>query len=291
MSNKIRFFVGLTTASVLSLCISICSFAGSKTEAASIDRSEYLRYNAQRLTWDAETITLKGYFENVSDSKDVYGICDASIDILDADGNAAISTTMNSHSLSSVCLGPGEKWNYTIIRELSGFDPDNYNIKEGFSTSVSCAFSTRSHSVNCSYCSARTDTSFQTEDTMSEAEWQLLKAKLAAALNEGTSSEQNTGSSGGGIIYDYPTTSSVQKRTCTKCGGSGRITCTSCNGRGSKEQQERAHCLILHHPDCPGTCHGSCHKRHDYYTITKRCIICDGKGTKVCTTCHGTGSY
>lgn len=266
--------------------------AEPKTEAASLDDSGYLRYVAEGLSWDTEGITLSGYFVNISSDQDVYGLTDGTLVINDAAGTPAISTSLNSRSLGEVSLGPGEKWTYTVEREISGFDPDAYNVRT-FSTSVACEFSIRSHTKNCSGCGSRGAASFATEDTMSEEAWQQLLAKLKSALDDGDSGQKASSVSGGNTYT--PALGADKTSICSTCGGAGSRICEKCNGLGYKMIRKRVDiCQVLHHSDCPafgkktGKCN-DCHTRHDYYDSKQKCIYCEGSGKRECTRCGGTG--
>lgn len=290
MKKHFKVFTAMSTIMILTASMHMVSFAEPKASSASLDHSAYLRYEPQSLTGDTDQVTVTGYFINVSSDKDIYGITDTQFVINDANGNPAITTTLNSGDLSEVQLGPGEKWNYSVVRTISGFSVAAYNVQT-FSTSVSCEFSIRNHDSNCSYCSSRNNTSFNTEDTMSEEQWQMLLAKLKEIQKDSPSGNSSSNAADyTPAPYTPITVPEAHTRNCRKCGGSGKLICEHCNGVGYKEWSERVFCLVAHHTDCTGNCHGSCHKRHDVYIRKDKCIRCEGTGMERCSSCHGTGT-
>ena len=290
--NKIAALLLMTV--YLTVCIAPISLASPAAGSASLDNSGYLRYQAKTLSWNGDEITISGCFANVSKDKDVYDMSGASFVINDADGNPAISTTLNSGDLKEVRLGPGEIWDYSVVRTISGFNPETYNVMT-FSTSVSCEFSIRDHESNCSYCSSRDNPTFKTEDTMSEEQWQQLLAKLRTEVNGGSSDQSNSGQPDQVQIPYTPI--QIPERTvrnCTKCGGSGKRICEHCEGVGYKQRREQRTCLVAHHVGCNkypnlGVCRPSCHEA-DYYWTKDKCTWCNGTGMESCTLCRGVGT-
>lgn len=267
MKKSFRFLNYLMICVILSLSSAMPAFAHSHGSEAPVDSSDYLRYQAKGLSWKDDQITLTGSFVNVSADRDIYDICNASIAINDSAGNPAISTSLNSKSLGEVLLGPGETWEYTIVRTIENFDPDSYNIKADFTTQVSCDFSIRRHASDCTFCASRENPSFQTEDTMTEEEWQMLLAKLKAALSDSDSA--SAGSTQTNLPNDYPYIEiEAPKQTCARCGGTGRRICTTCDGTGSYHL-DRGHGMVW----------------------TGVCSVCHGHKTTTCTLCFGKGYY
>ncbi|MDO5348441.1 MAG: hypothetical protein Q4E86_00765 [Lachnospiraceae bacterium] len=268
MRKSFRFLNYLIVCMILTLSSAMPAFAHLHGSDGSMDSADYLRYQAKDLSWKNDQITLTGSFVNVSADRDIYDICNASIAINDSAGNPAISTSLNSKSLEEVLLGPGETWEYTIVRTIENFDPDSYNIKAGFTAKVSCDFSIRKHASDCTFCASRENPSFQTEDTMTEEEWQMLLAKLKAALNDSDSSS-STSSAQANLPSYYPYIEiEAPKQTCVRCGGTGRRVCTTCDGTGTY-RLERGHGMVW----------------------TGVCSVCHGHKTTSCTLCFGKGSY
>jgi len=287
MKLTFKFLSVLSISIIISFTLSLIVSA----ESSVLTSSDYLVYEPQNLSWNSSSITLSGYFTNVSTNKDIYNVRDLSISINDADNNPAVSTSMNNDDLTDVQIGPGETWKYTIVREMDNFDPEKFYIKEGFTTTVSCEYSVRSHTKDCSYCAARTNTTFETEDTMSEEARQLLLAKIKNALENSSPEQKSYTPTYNPVPYVPITNYEPQKIICKKCDGLGKVLCSSCNGMGYKEHREHSTCLVLHHSDCPGNCHGKCHSKHDYYWVKDKCTICGGDGYKNCSLCHGDGKY
>lgn len=293
--KKLKYTSLSALIAIILVFTNITVWAETKAGATSSDES-YLKYQAQSLNWSDDEVTVTGYFINVTTDKDIYDIKNASFVINDADGNPAISTTLNSRDLSEIQLAPGEKWEYSVVRTISGFNPATYNVQNAFSVRVSKEISIRDHGANCSYCAARDNPTFKTVDTMSEEEWQMLVAKLKAAVGNESPGQNNSPD----INYDPVPYTPIPvpentKRNCTKCGGSGKLTCTHCNGVGYKEHREQATCLVAHHTDCyqypaKGVCRPSCHERHDFYWKKDKCTWCNGTGLESCSLCRGIGT-
>lgn len=271
-------------------------FPAAAEVKASEGSASVLTYQADSLSWNGEEITVKGTFTNSSTDKDITQIDSATLIIQDADGVQVFETTLNSSSLGDVKLAPGETWNYTVIRTISGFNPDNYDLADSFRAGCTSDISISSHKSGCSFCRSRGNLTFSSEDTMSQEEWNALLAKLQQAVKDGNGSASS--GSGGTYVPDFYTTDtyhSADMKTCTKCGGAGYLFCTKCNGIGYKERQEKGFCLVNHHADCPslGTngaikCN-DCHERHDYHTVRDSCHWCGGDGRIDCSKCFGRG--
>ena len=236
------------------------SFPAAAEAKAGEGDSGVLVYQPENLSWNGEEITVTGSFVNMSADKDITAVNSATFSVFDASDKKITETTLNSSSLGEVKLAPGEKWSYTIVRTVSGFKPENFNISAGFKTGCSTDITIGSHGSGCSFCSSRGSLTFRTEDTMSQEELQNLVAKLKVA-----------------------------------CGGAGSLICEKCNGIGYKTRQERQTCLVAHHADCPairgkgGRCN-DCHERHDIKTVKDKCLWCNGSGRTTCRTCHGRGT-
>lgn len=270
--------------------------AAAEAKAAEGD-SGVLVYQPENLSWNGEEITVTGSFVNMSADKDITAVNSATFSVFDASDKKITETTLNSSSLGEVKLAPGEKWSYTIVRTVSGFKPENFNISAGFKTGCSTDITIGSHGSGCSFCSSRGSLTFRTEDTMSQEELQNLVAKLKVALGKDDSSAAAGGGSGaGGAYIPYipdTSTSGNQQRACSACGGVGYTICEKCNGIGYKTWEERQFCLVLHHSDCPGRNDGrcnDCHERHDMLTKKSDCIRCYGDGKIQCKICAGRGT-
>ncbi len=271
------------------------SISSAAEPKASEGSAGILKYQAENMSWDGETITVKGYFSNTSAEKDITGIDSVSFTVKDGSGKEITKTSLNTGSLGEVKLAPGEKWSYTVVRKVSGFKASNYNLKTSFRVSCTSDISVSSHGNPCSFCSSRGTPSFSTEDTMSQEEWEALLAKLKKAVGKDGSSA-GTGSGTGFYIppaASYSGSSSAKgKKICPKCSGTGYYICESCNGMGYKERQERTTCLVLHHTDCTYSaihrCNG-CHERHDIRTVKDKCLWCGGDGKMDCSRCFGAG--
>ena len=273
------------------------SFPAAAEAKAGEGDSGVLVYQPENLSWNGEEITVTGSFVNMSADKDITAVNSATFSVFDASDKKITETTLNSSSLGEVKLAPGEKWSYTIVRTVSGFKPENFNISAGFKTGCSTDITIGSHGSGCSFCSSRGSLTFRTEDTMSQEELQNLVAKLKVALGKDDSSAAAGGGSGAGGAYTpYITdtsTSGNQQRACSACGGIGYTICEKCNGIGYKTWEERQFCLVLHHSDCPGRNGGrcnDCHERHDMLTKKSDCIRCYGDGKIQCKICAGRGT-
>ena len=274
------------------------SFPAAAEAKAGEGDSGVLVYQPENLSWNGEEITVTGSFVNMSADKDITAVNSATFSVFDASDKKITETTLNSSSLGEVKLAPGEKWSYTIVRTVSGFKPENFNISAGFKTGCSTDITIGSHGSGCSFCSSRGSLTFRTEDTMSQEELQNLVAKLKVALGKDDSSAAAGGGSGAGNYVPYvpdTSTSGKQQKTCSTCGGAGSLICEKCNGIGYKTRQERQTCLVAHHADCPairgkgGRCN-DCHERHDIKTGKDTCLWCNGSGRTTCRTCHGRGT-
>ncbi len=263
---------------------------------ASEGSGNVLKYQAENLSWDGETITVKGYFINAGTKKDITRISSAVFSVKDGDGKEITKTSLNSGSLGEVKLAPGEQWSYTVIRKVSGFRPSDYNLKTSFQVSFTSDISVSSHGNPCSFCSSRGTPSFSTEDTMSQEEWEAMLAKLKKLVGKNGSSAET----GSGTGFYLPPTGSYSgssasggKKICPKCSGTGSYICESCNGMGYKERQERMTCLIAHHTDCTyysiHKCN-KCHERHDIRKVKDKCLRCGGDGKMDCSQCFGAGT-
>ena len=273
------------------------SFPAAAEAKAAEGNSGVLVYQPENLSWNGEEITVTGSFVNMSADKDITAVNSATFSVFDASDKKITETTLNSSSLGEVKLAPGEKWSYTIVRTVSGFKPENFNISAGFKTGCSTDITIGSHGSGCSFCSSRGSLTFRTEDTMSQEELQNLVAKLKVALGKDDSSAAAGGGSGaGGAYIPYipdTSTSGNQQRACSACGGVGYTICEKCNGIGYKTWEERQFCLVLHHSDCPGRNGGrcnDCHERHDMLTKKSDCIRCYGDGKIQCKICAGRGT-
>ena len=273
------------------------SFPAAAEAKAAEGNSGVLVYQPENLSWNGEEITVTGSFVNMSADKDITAVNSATFSVFDASDKKITETTLNSSSLGEVKLAPGEKWSYTIVRTVSGFKPENFNISAGFKTGCSTDITIGSHGSGCSFCSSRGSLTFRTEDTMSQEELQNLVAKLKVALGKDDSSAAAGGGSGaGGAYIPYipdTSTSGNQQRACSACGGVGYTICEKCNGIGYKTWEERQFCLVLHHSDCPGRNGGrcnDCHERHDMLTKKSDCIRCYGDGKMQCKICAGRGT-
>ena len=273
------------------------SFPAAAEAKAGEGDSGVLVYQPENLSWNGEEITVTGSFVNMSADKDITAVNSATFSVFDASDKKITETTLNSSSLGEVKLAPGEKWSYTIVRTVSGFKPENFNISAGFKTGCSTDITIGSHGSGCSFCSSRGSLTFRTEDTMSQEELQNLVAKLKVALGKDDSSAAAGGGSGaGGAYIPYipdTSTSGNQQRACSACGGIGYTICEKCNGIGYKTWEERQFCLVLHHSDCPGRNGGrcnDCHERHDMLTKKSDCIRCYGDGKIQCKICAGRGT-
>ena len=273
------------------------SFPAAAEAKAAEGNSGVLVYQPENLSWNGEEITVTGSFVNMSADKDITAVNSATFSVFDASDKKITETTLNSSSLGEVKLAPGEKWSYTIVRTVSGFKPENFNISAGFKTGCSTDITIGSHGSGCSFCSSRGSLTFRTEDTMSQEELQNLVAKLKVALGKDDSSAAAGGGSGaGGAYIPYipdTSTSGNQQRACSACGGVGYTICEKCNGIGYKTWEERQFCLVLHHSDCPGRNGGrcnDCHERHDMLTKKSDCIRGYGDGKIQCKICAGRGT-
>ena len=272
------------------------SFPAAAEAKAGEGDSGVLVYQPENLSWNGEEITVTGSFVNMSADKDITAVNSATFSVFDASDKKITETTLNSSSLGEVKLAPGEKWSYTIVRTVSGFKPENFNISAGFKTGYSTDITIGSHGSGCSFCSSRGSLTFRTEDTMSQEELQNLVAKLKVALGKDDSSAAAGGGSGAGNYVPYvpdTSTSGKQQRACSACGGIGYTICEKCNGIGYKTWEERQFCLVLHHSDCPGRNDGrcnDCHERHDMLTKKSDCIRCYGDGKIQCKICAGRGT-
>lgn len=272
------------------------SFPAAAEAKAGEGDSGVLVYQPENLSWNGEEITVTGSFVNMSADKDITAVNSATFSVFDASDKKITETTLNSSSLGEVKLAPGEKWSYTIVRTVSGFKPENFNISAGFKTGCSTDITIGSHGSGCSFCSSRGSLTFRTEDTMSQEELQNLVAKLKVALGKDDSSAAAGGGSGAGNYVPYvpdTSTSGKQQRACSACGGIGYTICEKCNGIGYKTWEERQFCLVLHHSDCPGRNGGrcnDCHERHDMLTKKSDCIRCYGDGKIQCKICAGRGT-
>ena len=272
------------------------SFPAAAEAKAGEGDSGVLVYQPENLSWNGEEITVTGSFVNMSADKDITAVNSATFSVFDASDKKITETTLNSSSLGEVKLAPGEKWSYTIVRTVSGFKPENFNISAGFKTGCSTDITIGSHGSGCSFCSSRGSLTFRTEDTMSQEELQNLVAKLKVALGKDDSSAAAGGGSGAGNYVPYvpdTSTSGKQQKTCSTCGGAGSLICEKCNGIGYKTWEERQFCLVLHHSDCPGRNGGrcnDCHERHDMLTKKSDCIRCYGDGKIQCKICAGRGT-
>lgn len=273
------------------------SFPAAAEAKAGEGDSGVLVYQPENLSWNGEEITVTGSFVNMSADKDITAVNSATFSVFDASDKKITETTLNSSSLGEVKLAPGEKWSYTIVRTVSGFKPENFNISAGFKTGCSTDITIGSHGSGCSFCSSRGSLTFRTEDTMSQEEWKELVTKLKVALGKDDSSAAAGGGSGaGGAYIPYipdTSTSGNQQRACSACGGVGYTICEKCNGIGYKTWEERQFCLVLHHSDCPGRNDGrcnDCHERHDMLTKKSDCIRCYGDGKIQCKICAGRGT-
>lgn len=248
-----------------------------KAGASELKKGGYLDYQARELTWDEDKITVTGSFVNNTKDKDIYDINSASLEVKDKKGTVITSTTLNSGDLSKVQIGPGEQWEYVVKRTVEGFDPGRYDLKTGFSVSLSCEMSVRSHEKNCSYCAARSDTSFSTEDRYTQEQWQTAQAVLAELKKE--SAAQSSGSSGGydpdlyddPLLYSYTPPAPPEKRMCDHCFGAGKIRCEKCGGLGYKMVREQAFSFVGD---------GS-------YWRKEKCYTCGGDGKVDCRYCIG----
>ena len=188
------------------------SFPAAAEAKAGEGDSGVLVYQPENLSWNGEEITVTGSFVNMSADKDITAVNSATFSVFDASDKKITETTLNSSSLGEVKLAPGEKWSYTIVRTVSGFKPENFNISAGFKTGCSTDITIGSHGSGCSFCSSRGSLTFRTEDTMSQEELQNLVAKLKVALGKDDSSAAAGGGSGaGGLSVDKPLRDGILK--------------------------------------------------------------------------------
>lgn len=287
-----KFFKKLTGI-LFCLCLAGMSAFPALAEAkASAAESAILTYQPDKISWEGETVTVTGRFVNQSSDKDITQINSAIFHVFDANDKKITETTLNASSLGEVKLAPGEQWNYTVVRTVSGFNPDNFSLASGFKIGCSTDITIGSHGKNCSFCGSRGTLSFATEDTMSQEEWDSMVSRLKQAFaDDGTASGGTASGSGNDYYVPYVPTYdsfSTQPITCTACSGAGTIPCDSCDGMGYKMVRERRTCLVLHHPGCSKACGGACHEE-DYYMSKKKCLICDGDGRTTCFICGARG--
>lgn len=284
----------------LTMCLLwLMCFTASAEAKAEEGTSQVLIYQPENLSYEGETITVNGAFVNTTSDTDMIQINSVTFSVFDANGKKILETTLNSSSLREVKLAPGERWNYTVIRKVSGFNADNYNISSGFQVGETHDVSISAHKSGCSFCGSRGNLTFSTEDTMSEEEFQNMLQAIKQALDEDTSPSGagNTGIPGSYVPIPIPDMPSKTQKTCGSCGGTGYFICEKCGGLGYKEVRKRTSiCLVLHHPDCPAwhskdyrRCN-DCHTRNDYYMSEQKCYICDGDGKTQCGTCYGKGT-
>lgn len=260
------------------------ALADGKAQSSTLTSSGALQFEPKDLSWDEEQVTVKGNFFNASADKDIYDIYGTpTIHLMDADGKALGDLILNTNDISSIQLAPGETWSYSVTRTISGFQPGNFNIQKKFQTRVSCEYKVRDHDGSgCSFCKDRFDTSFKTEDTMTDEEWNSLVKKLKSIVND-NKNETAAGEVDAYELYQYKNAPAKQPdKTCSKCNGAGRIICTLCGGLGYKEYQERRTCLIPNG-------NGHLHSRDDIVTRKQYCASCNHRGYKECTGCFGTG--
>ena len=296
MRRMMKSLLGILCCACLVGAAGFPAFAEAK---ASEGASGILAYQAENLSWNGEEVTVKGQFVNTSADKDITQINSATFSVFDASDKKITETTLNSSSLGEVKLAPGERWSYTIVRTVPGFNPGNFELDSSFKTGCSTDITIGSHGSGCSFCASRGSLAFSTEDTMSQEEWENLIAKLRKAVGNDSSSAQassGTGSAGTYVPYTpyVPSTSGINtKRTCITCNGTGYLICENCNGMGYNMPERRMTCLVSHHADCPGIHGGSCndcHERHDIRPVKEKCYQCGSDGRKTCPRCFGSGT-
>ena len=140
-----KFFKKLTGI-LFCLCLAGMSAFPALAEAkASAAESAILTYQPDKISWEGETVTVTGRFVNQSSDKDITQINSAIFHVFDANDKKITETTLNASSLGEVKLAPGEQWNYTVVRTVSGFNPDNFSLASGFKIGCSTDITIGSH--------------------------------------------------------------------------------------------------------------------------------------------------
>ena len=165
MRRMTKNLLGILCCACLVGAAGFPAFAEAK---ASEGASGILAYQAENLSWNGEEVTVKGQFVNTSADKDITQINSATFSVFDASDKKITETTLNSSSLGEVKLAPGERWSYTIVRTVPGFNPENFDLDSSFKTGCSTDITIGSHGSGCSFCASRGSLAFSTEDTMSQ---------------------------------------------------------------------------------------------------------------------------